>query len=162
MDYITVTTRDISQNLLLSLNQLGGKVAPQGAEVLLARAIADRINYQVLVRINDNISQYMIANKFLIQSLYDFLSPYLKIEDPERVNRCIQGFIRWKLSIILPNSSVIFSRGEDYAIDELSKLPTYVPIDDLCTVKDIYHDATFYSNLFHRVLEETHFEMKTV
>lgn len=154
--------RNLSQTTIMTLTRFGGRYMPAGAEVLFARAIADRINYNTLIKVKDNISQYLIANKYNILSVVDFLSPYLKIENEERFRRFIEGFMKWRISVIEPKSSIIFSKGCDYAVDEMSKLPTYIDSVELCAVSDIYDDATFYSDFFTKLLSEIDFTMTEV
>lgn len=123
---------------------------------LLSKAISDEFTLPMLLEWNNNLSSFIINNKYTINCVLDSINERTMIDknDYEFVYQTVKEFLEWRLSIALGKYNPIFTKGEENAIDELTGINYYVDVSSLCSISDIYNDANYIYNLFKEITND--------
>lgn len=137
---------ETNPDLYKKLSLLRGTKVTEGHRVLLARAIANTIAIPVTPL--ENFNAWFLSKKLEVLTTLDRVSEFLFIQEKEEVVNMVRGFVQWRHSIAFNPPTVLFIRGPENVIDELSSLDKFVNLTSLCKVGDIYDDANYLFMVF--------------
>lgn len=144
----------------LSIKQLRGKLSAfnqarlsRGELVLLASVIAKRIRLMGQEDVNDKL--FVISNRELIDTVTVTLGEFCTIteEDHTVLLEMVSGFAKWRKAVADGTNTVLFSGDGNVVIDELSSLPQYVSMGNLCSLAETASSNQWKSALFGDVVE---------
>jgi len=138
------------------LMQFSCKQMPEGAAILLASTIADSFPYESLPKDILSLRQFLISKKLDILRVIDTISEHYYISESmiDRIYEAILAFLQWRISIAEGNTTPIFTKGTNFVIDEISRIPCFIDGRYLCEINNIYDTANVHVRLFKNVISE--------
>lgn len=144
----------------LSIKQLRGKLSAfnqarlsRGELVLLASVIAKRIRLMGQDDVNEKL--FVLSNREWIDTVVVTLGEFCTITNEDRVvlSELIGGFSKWRKAVADGTNVVLFTGDDNMVIDEISSLPQYVNMGNLCALAETTSSNQWKSALFAELVE---------
>lgn len=139
---------NFSQSLFGQLNSLNQRRLDKGEIFLLAKAIADRL--PLAPADTDNINIFILNHRTFIDSVIYALNSYTYIDEDttKHLISLISSMSLWRFNVAHNPPSVFFKGDTNCVIDDLSCLPRYLEVKDMCSVADVMDKANTMYMMF--------------
>jgi len=143
-----------SSDLSGRLNLLQQRKLGKGEIFLLAKAIADSI--PLAPAETDNIALFTINHRSFMNNVIYSMAEFTYIDDEnvKTIYRLVDELSLWRYSVAHNPPSILFRGDTNTVIDDISCLPRYIDVSNMCAVADIVDKANWVYNMFRDVAKE--------